>query len=388
MGRRRNRSRSDFNPVAALIRTLPRLLLLVLVLIPAAEIAAEFVLPRIPEPRPIASQAMTDQQISLLYGEQDVASLREILSESRDLRDVVYAPFVDYRLKPFAGRHVTVGADGWRRTPNQAAEGAKVVLFGGGTVFGAGVSDRQTIASYLQDALNRAGVQASVANRGVPGWFSTQERVALAQMLAAGDIPALAVFVDGLEDLRRCAAPDNTAISDERIAKESLSGVKALAEHSSLMKLIRRLHPEEVKPDTKPAGCATDSDVEKALTRLSANRRVIRGMAKQFGFAVLFVQQPVSSYAYDNAKRAVPVSPAEMVPLVGVAKGYSRLADLRSGDHPQDEDLLWLADLEPSYGNAYLDTVNYSPLFNQAIAQALASRVMEARLLPMPIAPL
>jgi hypothetical protein len=382
MRRRRTRNRTEFNPLAGLVRIIPKLCLLALVLLPVAELVAEIAVARIPEPRPIASSALTDPQLGELYASPDVAPIREMLVEMRDFRDTVYAPLVEYRMKPFAGNHVGIGADGWRTVPRVEGGGAKVFVFGGSTTFGIGSADGQTIPAQLDALLLEAGKSAQLFNFGVPGWFSTQERIALEQMLAAGNKPDLAIFIDGLEDLRHCAAPDRTGWSARLARIDDRHGLEGMLEQSAFLQLLHRLAPAEIKPDTAPPACASDGDVERALARLDANRRMIAAIADRFGFKVLFVQQPVPSFGYDNAKRAVPVSPAEMVPLVAVAKGYSRLAEARAAGRLPESDLLWLADLEPASGNAYVDTMHYSPLFNRSIAEAVSRRIIDGHLLP------
>ena len=47
--------------------------------------------------------------------------------------------------------------------------------------------------------------------------------------------------------------------------------------------------------------------------------------------------------------------------------------------------MLWLAELEPVDGNAYIDPVHYSPVFAKLIGETLAKRVVE--MLPVPPSP-
>lgn len=381
MRRRRPRTRSEFNPLAALARFFPRLCLLLLVLLPVAELVAGIALPRIPEPRLNASSTLSDQQVAALYGTEDVAPVRQMLGEMRDERDIGYAPLVEYRMKPFTGQYVTIGSDGWRAAPRVDADGAKVFVFGGAAVFGVANADGHTIPAYLDTLLLEAGKSVRVSNFGVPGWNSTQERIALEQLLVAGSKPDLAIFIDGFEDLRRCDGSDRTSFSDHLAASEAKPSLATMLTHSALAKVIGRLRPPPAKA-LLPLVCTHDSEVERSLARLEINRRMIAALADRMGFKVLFVQQPVPTFAYDNAKRVVPVSPAEMAPLVGVAKGYSRLAEARAGGRPAEPETLWLAELEPATGNAYVDIVHYSPSFNRTIAEAVARQVVDKSLLP------
>ena len=92
---------------------------------------------------------------------------------------------------------------------------------------------------------------------------------------------------------------------------------------------------------------------------------------------MLFVQQPVPTYHYDNAKRAVPLKPEQMAPYVATAKAYPRLAEMRGTGKLWEQNLLWLAELEPVDANAYVDPVHYSPAFAAQIGERLAKRLGE-----------
>ena len=108
-------------------------------------------------------------------------------------------------------------------------------------------------------------------------------------------------------------------------------------------------------------------------------------MAERFGVQVLFVQQPVPTYHYDNAKRAVPLRPEQMAPYVATAKAYPRLAELRGTGKLWEHNLLWLAELEPASGNAYIDPVHYSPAFAKLIGETVAKWLAEMLPAPPPL---
>ena len=77
-----------------------------------------------------------------------------------------------------------------------------IFLFGGSTTFGYGVSDNQTIASYLQEYLTKnTDSNICVYNFGRGYYYLTQERILYEQLLTSGFVPDLAIFIDGLNDL-------------------------------------------------------------------------------------------------------------------------------------------------------------------------------------------
>lgn len=384
MRRRRNRNRSETPSGSGALGKLLRLLLLVLVLLPIAEWGASVIMTRLADAS--RQPTVSDKDLAKLYGGDQPGRNRQALVESPTLADAVYAPLVEYRMPARSGELVSVSAQG-SRGGIIGASGPRVVVFGGGTTFGHGLADAETIPAAMAAKLQESGVAVRVENRAVPGWYSTQDRVAFAEMLATGDKPDWAVFVHGLDDFLRCGQPEKTAFSARLAETGAPIGLEQVIRQSSLAALLRKLGGKsQMDRDLENSQvCSSDSQVEASLARLDANRRLIAAMAERFGVKVLFVQQPVPTFHYDNAKRAVPLDPERMKPYVATAKGYARLTEKRGTGMLYEQDLLWLAEFEPAEGNAYMDAVHYSPAFAKLIGEKLAERL--ASMLPAPVVP-
>lgn len=379
MRRRRSRNRSDSTPGTGLLSKLPRLVLILLLLAAVANWGAGLVLDRLAAGDGGRAVVWSDKELGRLFDTDQPGTQREVLAESRSLADTVYAPLTEYRMAAFQGRHVTVDVQG-RRGGVIGATGPQVALFGGGAAFGVGLSDRQTVAQAIADGLGRDGLAARVANWGAVGWYSTQERVAFAQMLAGGDKPDVAVFLDGVDDFLHCGQPEMTAWSERLATTMVAPPMEGLLRDLALVRLVGRLSgqtPVPAVPDAAKPICAGDAVVDRAVARLDANRRLIAAMAERFGVKVLFVQAPVSTYHYDNAKRAVALKPEQMEPFIATAKGYARLAEMRGSARLWEQNLLWLAELEPQSGNAYAGPLDYAPAMATAVGAAIAPRVAD-----------
>ena len=74
-----------------------------------------------------------------------------------------------------------------------------IFVFGGSAVFGSRLSDYETSSTLIQEVLRREkpGLPVNVYNFGQGGFFSTQERAFLIQLMTDGFIPDIAVFADG-----------------------------------------------------------------------------------------------------------------------------------------------------------------------------------------------
>lgn len=388
---RRRRSRNHDDSIApGLFTRLAQVTLGAILVLGLAEWGAGLAMGKIRQSRAAATPALNDQDIGRVYGTDNPSFYRTVLAETARLGEAVYSPLVEYRLPPFSGQTVTVTAEGFRgngTAQSLDAPGPKVFVFGGSTTFGTGVADGETLPAQLAEVLKAAGKDVQVFNFGAPSYYSTQERIALERLLTDGIRPDVAVFVDGLSDFQACAFPDRTAWS-ERIEQATrvaarLPLTNELAGRSNLLALGRWLIGDEpAEAPHRAAQCASDAEVDKVIRRLDANRRIIAGMADRLGFKALFVQQPVPTFAYDNSKRAVPVDTDQLAHHMNSAKGYPRMVEMRAAGQLLADNTLWLAELEPAEGNAYVDTVHYSPRFNRTLAEAVGRALIDSSMLP------
>ena len=193
--------------------------------------------------------------------------------------------------------------------------------------------------------------------------------------------------MDGLNDFYYCAVPDQSAWY-ERLMQTTRARSRQplwveLAARSNVVRLSRALGGDRsVLLGNWSNFCGSDADVDKVIERLETNRRILSAIAERIGFKVLFVTQPVPTWHYDNAKRPVPLNEETFGYHVNSGRGYARMAEMRSAGTLSEANHLWLAELEPTDKNAYVDTVHYSPAFNRVIADAIAARIGADHLLP------
>jgi hypothetical protein len=341
--------------------------------------------------RPAYISDYSDDVIRQLYDTDDAKQVRSMLAEGSLLTETAYSPFVEYRMMPSQGKHVNIADEGFRGNGHGprdlTASGRKVFVFGGATTLGTGVADNETIPAYLEDALRLAGRgDVQVFNFASAAYYSTLERIRLEQMLTAGIKPDVAVFVDGLEDFYHCAVPDRSSWTD-RLAQLSRarSRLPVLVEltHRSNVVLLARHFGGDKSIMVRESGsfCETEAEIDQVVARLDTNRRMIDAIAERMGFKAVFVQQPVPTFSYDNRKRPFPVKEEMLGYHMNSARGYPKMAALHGSGGLWERNLLWLAELEPAEGNAYVDVTAYSPRFNRAIADRIATRIIEGGLL-------
>lgn len=382
--------RTQSNPLSRLFSGLAVTLLCTVILLAIAEYAAGWALKVIRDKRPSFSISYSAEDIRKLYDTEDPSRYAQILSESWRQSDTVYSPFVEYKMTPYAGKHFTITEEGYRSNgagpQTLAGSGPKVFIYGGSTAMGIGVADDETIPAHVARALKAAGRDdIQVFNFGVVSYYSTQERIALERHLTAGQKPDVAVFVDGVNDFYYCTIPDvsawNERLTQLTRARSRMPLALELSHRSNVVQLARHLGGDKsVSVREWGSFCETEADVDKVVRRLDTNRRMIDAIAERMGFKALFVQQPVPTYSYDNRKRPFPVKEEMLGYHINSARGYPKMAQMRTDGQLWDKGLLWLAELEPEDGNAYIDTIHYSPRFNKAIGQRIAAAILDGGL--------
>lgn len=116
--------------------------------------------------------------------------------------DTEYRSYYGWRRLPFAGETITIDGNGIRRT----VQGAKtdparsIAFFGGSTMWGSGVNDENTIPSLF--AARNADYLAY--NFGESAHTAHQNLNVLIEQLAAGFLPEVVVFYNGVNEVGQC----------------------------------------------------------------------------------------------------------------------------------------------------------------------------------------
>ena len=222
-----------------------------------------------------------------------------------------WKPYVYLRNPTFAGRAISVDAEGHRHTPWSAHEGERPIelfFFGGSTAFGWYQRDGFTIPSEIARRLAERNVR--VTNFGVPGFVFTQELIELQTQLRAGRRPDVVVFDDGVNDVFAtlqdgiAGVPENEAnraadfAAGRARAADSVPGVRAdlrvagrallsLADRLLLLKRLRRLNAPVIAPRI-----SVDSATRSIVRVYAENARIAESLASTYGFTAIYVWQP------------------------------------------------------------------------------------------------
>lgn len=226
---------------------------------------------------------------------------------------VDWRPYVEWWQRPFRGAYVTIDERGLRPTPGETAapEGAlRILCFGGSTMMGMGARDGHTIPAVLARRLAELGHRAAVTNYGQLGHNSTQGAITLQQLLKAGGRIDIALFYDGVNEMA-CAEQTGRAdglFNEARRRAEfnllhadrrgDLAAAAVMAAAPRTLRRLRRLTGLRLA-GPMPAAEADLSRIDigrlaaAVIAAYAANLRLLRLLAREYGFRPLFFWQPV-----------------------------------------------------------------------------------------------
>jgi hypothetical protein len=226
------------------------------------------------------------------------------LQRDLDQRQNRFDPYRSHWPVPMATRHVNIDSLGRRVTPQPPVEGPRRQLFllGGSTAWGFTARDSATIGAFLAVELRDRGLRdVEVVNLAQAAYNTTQEAATLLSELTRGRTPALAVFLDGYNDIAtavKYGEPGHT-YGDEGIQQQITRGRRGLGEellglgrHSAVVQRLRVMVGLESPADGKgsPAAvCGSLAAYYRQVTLIS------EALGREFGFPVLYFLQPHSA---------------------------------------------------------------------------------------------
>jgi len=300
-----------------------------------------------------------------------------------------YMPFVEYVEAERAKKFVNVSNLAIRcnykqeYNCNSLGQDNEIWVFGGSTTFGYGVKDDETIPAYLAKILPKY----HVVNFGAASYYSTIERIRFENLLTYYHKPKAAIFIDGLNDFYYFKVPDESALSPNiqqslfPVRKHDKDGfLKIVKNKIRRLALYRLLHLKIEKPSTiskiSSVSNATANEIDKALRRLEVNHMLISSIAKNLNIKVLFVKQPIPTYGVGHTTSNVPTNMLNFDLHANSGLAYRVMESKKTDLNCSPGCVIDLSKFgidQPMY----VDTVHYTPEFNQAIAERISQKLSE-----------
>jgi lysophospholipase L1-like esterase len=314
--------------------------------------------------------------------------------EFRESGDVAWQPYVYWRRLPYAGRFINVDERGVRRTwraPVAGDDGPLVFAFGDSTVWGSGARDDYTLPSEIAKAMAAAGADARVVNLGESGYVTAQSVALLLSYLRRGEVPDLAVFYGGIEDVFSAyqsgasglpTNEENRRLEFNAIRPDGLPRVLRMLTTglNGVAGLVMR------RADRAAGGSGAGWDTSRlsaeTIEHFCATARSARALGAEFGFPVRFYWQPVvfgkrHLTAYERAEAA---RYAGARPLFEAA--YARMA---AADPCPGVPVTYLGDLLADVdAPLYVDALHLSEGGHRIAATVIAPDLLDALSTPRP----
>ena len=228
----------------------------------------------------------------------------EELQRDLNRRKNRFNPYRSHWPLPLASRYVNIDSMGRRVTPQPVIAGPRRQLFllGGSTTWGYTARDSATIGAFLAAELHGRGIRdVEVVNLAQAAFNSTQEATTLLYELAQDRRPALAVFVNGYNDIATAGKhgePGHT-YGDDAIQQHITRGTRGfggellgLGRHSVVVQRLRKLaglEPPEAGPVAPPSVCGPVAGYYRRITLIG------EALGREFGFPVVYFLQPHSA---------------------------------------------------------------------------------------------
>jgi len=333
---------------------------------------------------PVSRSRYDVERLRQVYPNYSDTAIRNLVAETWH-RPHQFEPFTQFKEPPFQGTYVNVHAAGFRQNDRQAVwppekKNINVFVFGGSTTFGYGVADTETIPAQLEAfLLSKTEADVHVYNFGCGYYFSTQERIRFEQLVLAGLIPDVAVFIDGLNDFDHFdGVPYGTdrlirATNDENAAAAGLL-VSRLPVSRLARGIRRRLWGSEVPREE--AFAPDDRRVNMSvIERFERNIELIQALGRSQDVSTVFVWQPSPAYHYDD-KRFHLFYDGKYGSFTRTRFGYLEMEAVVKKPRA-DYGLLWLADLQQELKEPlYVDKVHYTGRFSAVIAKAIGDELL------------
>ncbi len=314
---------------------------------------------------------------------------------------VDWKPYVEWWQRPFRGEFVTIDERGLRPTPGEADAGEaaiRILCFGGSTMMGMGARDEHTIPAVLARRLGELGHSVAVTNYGQLGHNSTQEAISLQQLLKTGERIDIAVFYDGINEMAcaeqtghadglfneaRRRAEFNLLLPDRR---RDLILAASMAAVPRTLRRLRQLTGLALRgPSPAPPADLSQIDMaglaRKVMSVYNENLRLIRLLAREYGFCPIFFWQPAittkKSKTADEQRweRDYTHNPGSRTRL------YTAIVNERRGcrELAQAFDTVDLSALFDAWTDpVYIDLYHLSEAGNAAVAEAMLPAVAAA----------
>lgn len=320
-----------------------------------------------------------DYRELVLFGGETDAEVSQAYWRELGSLDPKWLPYLYSRLEGHTGDYINVSSQGLRKTARFVEDGAPAIdifVFGGSTVWGDGARDDYTIPSHMARLLHEAGIPARVTNFGQIASVSTQDLISFQIQLAKGNVPELAVFYQGFNDIASTQMHQAAGLPHNELNRAEDFFIGRQLDGGSVV--LRR--PQFSLDEVDFSLIASEGDLARATTdRYLANVRLIRAIAAEYGVKTLFVWQPAILYKDHKTTQEATFYEANETQWPGFESFHSAVDRAVAESIGGAEDFVNLSHLfAETTEYTFIDRVHLTEDGNFRVAQALLPDIQAA----------
>ena len=255
-------------------------------------------------------------------------------------------------------------------------DGYQVHCYGGSTTVGQNVADNQTISAYLESKL-RKKLNVNVFNFGAGNHTSLHSSLRLLDHVLSGNIPDLAIFLNGFNDCSYSAGGADGILQFLDLVLEASQDSKGRAKKlNDFVDLIPQ--GSSTTNNIQVTGYETDEHLVKAVrTHYATSVSIQKFVAKYFGVKVLRFIEPTSFLHCRTEQFLLPRIGSENIRFEMVKRLYEMIGEHSCERVFGNEELISLVDIGQDLlpGPLYVDEAHFSPAFNEHIAERIMTNI-------------
>ncbi|MGC8605317.1 MAG: hypothetical protein ACP5VS_16740, partial [Desulfomonilaceae bacterium] len=226
--------------------------------------------------------------------------------------------------------------------------------------------------------LDTGASNVHVYNFGRCSYISGQERALLEQLIISGNVPNLAIFIDGLNDFAHFqGVPGFTKELTQFMNEGDKPAWQKIIREFPVTKFFLKFRDSiSEKKDMAPSQI-----VLRVISRYKTNKDIVEAICDKFHIKTIFVWQPAPIYKYDaNYNIFNKFDYDHFVPYLKL--GYETMAkEYVTGEF--GDNFIWLADIQQNLKESlYVDAFHYSAAMNKLIAEQISMVLSQKGILP------
>ncbi len=300
--------------------------------------------------------------------------------EGQGQTKVRWLPYSYWAVESYESEFINVNKIGLRETLSlvEGANAPKVYFFGGSTAWGEGARDAYTIPSQVARLLADRDTPAAVLNYAQTGYVSTQDLILFQRQLALGNLPDLAVFYQGFNDIYAANLPGSMAgvPLDEIQRVNDVEAGRLLRQGQPVLRPFNASSADLNWHLVTSGGASAEEIVANWL----GNRRLIRAAADEYGVRVLFVWQPALFAKENLSEFEVQIAAERERSLPGFMNLYRDVDSLMREIAMAEswDDVIILSDLFREIDEQiFFDLVHINEIGNRHVAEAIVDKIAE-----------